>query len=107
MLDRFLALMPAGLSILDVGCGSADPIGRYFVEQGYDITGVDSSKDLIDICQSKFPRQNWTIADMRKLSLERRFGGILAWDSFFHLRPEASRQHVLGAFVRDPALSCK
>jgi 2-polyprenyl-3-methyl-5-hydroxy-6-metoxy-1,4-benzoquinol methylase len=92
MLDRFLALMLAGSSILDVGCGSSDPIGRYFIEQGYDITGVDSSKDLIDICQSKFPRQNWIIADMRKLSLERRFGGILAWDSFFHLCPEDQRE---------------
>jgi SAM-dependent methyltransferase len=91
MFDRFLALMPAGLSILDVGCGSADPIGRYFIEQGYEITGGDSSKDLIDICQSKFPRQNWIIADMRKLSLERRFGRILAGDSFFHLCPEEQR----------------
>jgi SAM-dependent methyltransferase len=92
LLDRFLALMPAGSSILDVGCGSADPIGRYFIEQGYEITGVDSSKDLIDICKSKFPGQNWIIADMRKLSLDGRFGGILAWDSFFHLCPEDQRE---------------
>jgi cyclopropane fatty-acyl-phospholipid synthase-like methyltransferase len=92
VLDRFLALMPSGSSILDVGCGSADPIGRYFIEQGYDITGVDSSKDLIGLCKSKFPKQKWIIADMRELSLDRRFGGILAWDSFFHLCPEDQRK---------------
>jgi len=28
-LDRFLALLPDGGFILDVGCGSADPIGRH------------------------------------------------------------------------------
>ena len=28
---------------------------------------------------------------MRTLSLGRRFAGILAWDSFFHLSPEAQR----------------
>ena len=29
--------------------------------------------------------------DMRTLSLSRRFEGILAWDSFFHLSPEDQR----------------
>jgi hypothetical protein len=28
---------------------------------------------------------------MRCLSLDRRFNGILAWDSYFHLAPEAQR----------------
>ena len=42
-LDRFLALMPRGAAIVDIGCGSAEPIARYFIEKGYDVTGVDSS----------------------------------------------------------------
>jgi cyclopropane fatty-acyl-phospholipid synthase-like methyltransferase len=87
-LDRFLALLPPGASILDIGCGSGEPITRYFVEKGYDVTGADSSAALIAICKSRFPEQNWLVADMRKLSLERHFDGILAWDSFFHLCPE-------------------
>jgi hypothetical protein len=32
------------------------------------------------------PDQEWIVADMRSLALSRRFDGILAWDSFFHLR---------------------
>jgi SAM-dependent methyltransferase len=91
-LDRFLALLPASSSILDVGCGSADPVGRYFIEHGYDVTGVDSSEDLIGICKSKFPSQNWIVADMRNLSLNGRFDGMLAWDSFFHLCPHDQRE---------------
>ena len=42
-LDRFAALLPPGASILDLGCGSAEPIGRYIAEQGFHLTGVDSS----------------------------------------------------------------
>ena len=42
-LDRFLALLPQGASILDIGCGSAEPIARYFIEKGYNVTGIDSS----------------------------------------------------------------
>jgi trans-aconitate methyltransferase len=84
-LDRFLALVPAKASILDLGCGSGEPIARYLIETGHDVAGVDSSSALIDICKTSFPGQNWMVADMRKLSLDRRFDGLIAWDSFFHL----------------------
>lgn len=90
-LERFLALLPRGAAILDIGCGSAEPIARYFIEKGYDVTGVDSSPALIDICKSRFPRHDWIVEDMRTLSIGRSFGGILAWDSFFHLSPEDQR----------------
>lgn len=29
----------------------------------------------------------WVLADVRNLALQRRFHGIIAWDSFFHLTP--------------------
>jgi hypothetical protein len=40
---------------------------------------------MIAMCESRLPAQTWIVADMRGLSLDRRFDGILAWDSFFHL----------------------
>jgi SAM-dependent methyltransferase len=91
-LDRFLALVPQGASILDIGCGSAEPIARYLIEKGCDVTGVDSSLPLIGMCKDRFPDQDWIVADMRTLTLDRRFDGILAWDSFFHLCPEDQRR---------------
>ncbi len=90
-LDRFLALQPARTWVLDIGCGSAEPIGRYLMERGHDVTGVDSSPALIDICKGRFPGRDWIVADMRTMSLGRAFGGILAWDSFFHLCPQDQR----------------
>jgi SAM-dependent methyltransferase len=89
-----LALLPPKASVLDLGCGSAEPIARYFIEQGCDVTGVDSSQALIDICRDRFPGSDWIIDDMRNLSLDRHFDGILAWDSFFHLSPEDQRRMV-------------
>jgi SAM-dependent methyltransferase len=91
-LDRFLALIPCDVAILDIGCGSAEPIARYFIEKGYDVTGVDSSPAMIDICKGHFPGQEWIVSDMRTMSLGRPFSGILAWDSFFHLCPEDQRR---------------
>jgi SAM-dependent methyltransferase len=90
-LSDFLRLLPLGGSILDVGCGSAEPIARFFIEQGHLVTGVDSSPSLIDICKQRFPAQNWIVADMRGLCLKEKFNGIAAWDSLFHLSPEHQR----------------
>ncbi|MFZ0458506.1 MAG: class I SAM-dependent methyltransferase [Rhodoplanes sp.] len=84
-LDRFAALLPPGASILDIGCGSAEPIGRYLIEEGFHLAGVDSSPTLIALCRARFPTQNWTVADMRTLALGQTFHGLIAWDSFFHL----------------------
>ena len=91
-LDRFLALLPAGAAVLDIGCGSAEPIGRHLIERGHAVTGVDSSPELIGICEERFPDGDWRVADMRTLSLGRAFDGLLAWDSFFHLCPEDQRR---------------
>jgi SAM-dependent methyltransferase len=91
-LDRFLALLPQKASILDIGCGSAEPIARYLIEIGCEVTGIDSSPALISLCKDRFPDQGWIVSDMRTLSLDRRFDGILAWNSFFHLCPQDQRQ---------------
>ena len=84
-LDRFAALLPPGASILDLGCGSAEPIGRYLIERGFHLTGIDSSPTLIALCRARFPDHAWTVADMRTLALGQTFHGLIAWDSFFHL----------------------
>jgi SAM-dependent methyltransferase len=90
-LDRFLSTIPAGGKILDLGCGMAEPIARYIIERGFHVTGVDSSPNMIELCIARFPEQAWIIADMRQISVDRRFDGILAWDSFFHLTPDDQR----------------
>ena len=36
--------------------------------------------------------QHWLVADMRTLDLGERFGGVLAWDSFFHLTAGEQRE---------------
>ena len=38
------------------------------------------------------PDQERIVADMRSLALGRRFNGILAWDSFFHLGHDDQRR---------------
>lgn len=91
-LQRFLELMPPAGFILDIGCGSGEPIAGFFARQGYRLQGVDSSPTMIAYCKDRFPNDTWDVADMRSLSLGRNFDGILAWDSFFHLCQDDQRR---------------
>jgi SAM-dependent methyltransferase len=91
-LDRFRSLLPSDGAVLDIGCGSGDPIARYLIERGHAVTGVDSSPEMIDLCRGRFPDGDWRICDMRKLSVDRTFSGVLAWDSFFHLCHDDQRR---------------
>jgi ubiquinone/menaquinone biosynthesis C-methylase UbiE len=58
--------------VLDIGCGSGEPIGHYLIANGCKLTGVDSSSSLIEICKSWFPNERWVVQDMRELSLNHR-----------------------------------
>ncbi len=91
-LERYTTLLPQGATILDVGCGSAEPIARHLIEEGFAVDGVDASPTLIALCRSRFPDRCWHIADMRTFALDRTFHGLLAWDSFFHLSGDDQRR---------------
>jgi SAM-dependent methyltransferase len=91
-LDRFLACVPAGGTVLDVGCGMGEPIARYLIGRGFDVVGVDASPSMIELCRARFPDSEWLVGDMRELALGRRFEAILAWDSFFHLGMDDQRE---------------
>ena len=56
-LTRFLALLPASGKprVLDIGCGNGVPIARHLIEQGCEITGVDTSPS-----QARKPRSRIT-----------------------------------------------
>jgi len=91
-LERFASLLPIGARVLDLGCGSGKPVAEYLAGKGFSVTGVDSSSTMISLCRDRLPGQRWIVADMRSLSLDEKFDGILAWDSFFHLDAEDQRR---------------
>lgn len=90
-LDTFTVTIPVGGAILDLGCGNGEPIARELIARGFALTGVDSSPSLIAMAAERFPDAEWQVADMRTLDLDRRFDGLIAWHSFFHLHPEDQR----------------
>jgi SAM-dependent methyltransferase len=101
-IERFAAMLAPGATVLDIGCGSGEPIAAELAGRGHPVAGIDSSAELIALFRASLPEQAADVADMRSLNLGRRFGGLVAWDSFFHLAPPDQR--LMFPVFRDHAL---
>lgn len=101
-MDRFTRVIGPQAAVLDLGCGTGDPVARHLLAQGHRITGVDTSPDLIAMAQTRLPAATWITADMRTLNLGSVFDGILGWHSFFHLTPDDQRA-MFAVFARHAA----
>lgn len=90
-LDRFVEILPPGARVLDVGCGSGWPISAALLESGFEVTGLDSSPSLLTHARDTLSGGTWVEGDMRTMGLDRRFDGVIAWNSLFHLTAEDQR----------------
>lgn len=90
-LNLIVETIPPQSSILDLGCGTGEPIAKFFIEKGFKVTGVDGSQKMIELCKKRFPSERWIVSDMRDIHLQQRFDAILAWHSFFHLDCDSQR----------------
>jgi len=80
---NFLNLLP-GDRILDLGCGPGRD-AQIFVEQGYQVTGVDLSPQMIEMARSKVAAQFY-VMDIENLDFPpNSFHGIWASASLLHI----------------------
>jgi len=90
-LDHLAGAVEQGACVLDLGCGTGEPILRWLLERGYEVVGVDASAAMIAIARTRFPAARLLVGDMRALPLQRSFDAIVAWHSLFHLPPDDQR----------------
>jgi trans-aconitate methyltransferase len=94
--------LPAAAEVLDLGCGSGEPIARFLSDAGCRVTGVDVAPAMLALCRARLPQATWIEHDMRTLALGRRFAALVAWDSFFHL-PQDDQRRMFGVFEQHAA----
>ena len=98
-LDEIIQYLPKKSHILDVGCGSGFPIASYFIEQGFQVTGIDGSQALLDIAKSKCPKMRGLHGDVRTIVLDETFDAIVEWWCLFHI-PKLDHEKMIHRFSK-------
>ncbi|MCG8633517.1 MAG: class I SAM-dependent methyltransferase [Desulfobacterales bacterium] len=85
LFNEFIAVLSRGARVLDLGCGSGNPIGKQLVEAGFRLTGVDRSAKLLAKARSSLPDTEFIRSDIEDYSIKERYDGVVLWDALFHL----------------------
>lgn len=96
-LDIFIQYLDPNSHILDVGCGSGYPIASYLVDKGFKVTGIDASKELLEIAKVNCPSMVTKYGDMRTIDINETFDAIIEWWAIFHL-PKEDHLKMLSRF---------
>jgi ubiquinone/menaquinone biosynthesis C-methylase UbiE len=68
-LNKFISLLPKKAKVLDVGCGSGRDVA-YFIEEGLDATGIDTSEELLKEAKAIVKRDKFKKMDMLSMSFK-------------------------------------
>lgn len=83
--DRVVEGLPAGARVLDLGCGTGEPVAKHIVECGFRVTGVDESAEMLKFARQTVPEAELIHADMVTVELVEIFDAAVVWDSMFHV----------------------
>lgn len=76
------ALAPAGVAVLDAGCGTGR-IGQRLSELGFDVVGVDVDPAMVAVAKERAPQVEWHVADLAALDLGRTFDIVVSGGNVF------------------------
>jgi cyclopropane fatty-acyl-phospholipid synthase-like methyltransferase len=83
--DKILEGVQRGSRVLDLGCGTGEPVAAHLVRRGFRVVGVDQSEKMLEIARRVVPEAELIRADMVDVELNGKFAAAVAWDSVFHV----------------------
>ncbi|MCF0061816.1 class I SAM-dependent methyltransferase [Dyadobacter chenwenxiniae] len=87
--------LPPNATVLDVGCGTGDPISKALIDEGLNIHGIDASTSMVQIFKQNFPGIPVACEAAEDSSFfNRQFDAIMAWGLMF-LLPEKTQEVVI------------
>lgn len=93
-----------GDTVLDVACGTGVMI-PYYLERSANPTGIDLSKKMVEISQSKFKDIEFIWGDVEELN-DRKFDRVVVYNAFPHfIDPEALVKHLATLLNKDGTLT--
>ncbi len=98
-LERFIEVVPAGGTILDIGCGAGKPVDEFLIAQGFAVHGLDLSERMIALARGNVPQATYGVRDMLDLAEDGyRVDGIVSFYAIFHT-PREQHLALLSTFA--------
>jgi cyclopropane fatty-acyl-phospholipid synthase-like methyltransferase len=101
--EEYLSLLventPPGSLILDLGCGTGQPIAAHLTERGFDIVGVDGSAAMLEMARAALPEYRWIHERIESVDFTEKFEAIICWDALFHL-PRHEHEAIIQKMYR-------
>lgn len=69
-------------TVIDLGCGNG-ALSNVLKEKGFDVIGIDASKELLDIAKKNYPDMTFIEADATEFSLEQKVDIVFS-NAVFH-----------------------
>jgi SAM-dependent methyltransferase len=99
LFSDFMASIPSGGRVLDVGSGTGLPYAGALVEAGFDVVGVDVSSRMVELAREHVPGARFVEMSMTEMAYQGEFDGVLAVYTMLLLDPPLFRD-VAGRIVR-------
>ena len=94
-LAAFARALPPRARVLDLGCGDGVPISQFLVREGFDVTALDSSSEMVARYRAHFPSVPIRCERAQEaLFPAEAFEAVVAWGVLFHLS-EAEQEAVV------------
>lgn len=88
LLNKFSDYLPKNAEVLDVGCGAGAPSSS-LVQKGFEVIGVDFSKNMLNLAKKNVPKCHLIIGDIIDLGFrDSTFDGLIAFYSIIHVPRE-------------------
>lgn len=86
---QVLPLLVEGLApsstLLDLGCGTGQPVATFFAARGFQIVGVDQSPAMLALAKRRLPNHQWLLGTLEDWPSVTDVAAVVAWDSLFHV----------------------
>ncbi|MDH3890799.1 MAG: class I SAM-dependent methyltransferase [candidate division Zixibacteria bacterium] len=88
-LEEFCSKLPPKARVLDVGCGTGTPVARYLIEQGFEVVGIDVSKEMLKVARWNVPEASFVQMNMTDIDFPpESFDGLISCYAIFHVPRE-------------------
>ncbi len=96
IIRQWTASLPAGGSVIDIGCGSGEPVTAALINAGLTVSALDASPALVAAFRRRFPDVEVACEPAeRSRFFGRRFDGAVAIGLIF-LLPDTAQRDLIG-----------